>query len=301
MLHLLSLPHEVLHHVITEADPQDLAALSRCCQMLNGYIKHNRLLFKELYLDNYDFPPQEPNDAEPCWEIELPKLVSFEKLLTSRNRELKKSQFSTVAGVVSDILNMSSVPGQKSRNIELLGRLFSDEQNKEIFLCSSALFARQCKCYSRRFISTEAGSLIRAEERERKAASTELERQLSAKLHCLYGCSIDHPDDPIHPAARAKVYDLRQYTDHTFWGPFLNDGSGHVDWEKMEAIMVVLQYNVRRNKDDDGLGDDCWRKPFVGSMPKSFVQPAPTISLSMEPSLPLAATDPVMLRECGSV
>jgi len=89
MLHLLSLPHEVLHHVITEADAQDLAALSRCCQMLNSYIKHNRLLFKELYLRNYDIPPQAPNDAEPCWEIELPKLVSLEKLLTSRNEDLK--------------------------------------------------------------------------------------------------------------------------------------------------------------------------------------------------------------------
>lgn len=47
--HLLDLPHEVLHSIIANADPQDLAALS-CCRTLNDFIKNNHLLHKELYL-----------------------------------------------------------------------------------------------------------------------------------------------------------------------------------------------------------------------------------------------------------
>ncbi len=49
---LLNLPHEVLHSIIANADPQDLAALC-CCRALNDFIKNNHLLHKELYLKNF--------------------------------------------------------------------------------------------------------------------------------------------------------------------------------------------------------------------------------------------------------
>ena len=52
---LLNLPHEVLHCIIANADPQDLAALC-CCRALNDFIKDNHLLHKELYLKNFVRP-----------------------------------------------------------------------------------------------------------------------------------------------------------------------------------------------------------------------------------------------------
>ena len=52
---LLNLPHEVLHSIIANADPQDLAALC-CCRALNDFIKNNNLLHKELYLKTFVWP-----------------------------------------------------------------------------------------------------------------------------------------------------------------------------------------------------------------------------------------------------
>lgn len=77
----------------------------------------------------------------------------------------------------------------------------------------------------------------------------------------------------IHPYARARVYDLRKYTDLTSWGPFLDDTSQGVDWEKMEAIMIVLHYNLTFVSIREGgkFPLPMWEKPFLGVTPYSHV------------------------------
>ena len=143
-----------------------------------------------------------------------------------------------------------------------------------------------------------------------KQRSPSFGQQLSAKLHCLYGVSIGavrktcesspprydlrHDTAAIHPYARARVYDLRQHTeDGTFWGPFFDDGLQTVDWEKLEAIMIVLDYNLRQstevNRQYEGMLE-LQEKPWVGATPHSFISPQQ--SVPMEPTLPLEAQDP---------
>ena len=136
------------------------------------------------------------------------------------------------------------------------------------------------------------------------------DRKLSAKLHCLYGLSVStvhktyegsppryslrHDTTEIHPYARARVYDLRQHSeDGTFWGPFLDDGLQTVDWEKLESIMIVLDYNIRRSAEVDRQYDgmlELQESPWVGATPHSFVSPPQ--SMPIEPALPLEAQDP---------
>ena len=144
----------------------------------------------------------------------------------------------------------------------------------------------------------------------KKRRSPSFDRQLSAKLHCLYGVSIGavrkpcessshpyslrHDTAAIHPYARARVYDLRQHTeDGTFWGPFLDDGLQTADWEKLEAIMIILDYNLRRStevhRQYEGMLE-LQEKPWVGATPNSFISPQQ--SVPMEPTLPLEAQDP---------
>ena len=145
-----------------------------------------------------------------------------------------------------------------------------------------------------------------------KPAQRELsfDRQLSAKLHCLYGVSVGtvhktcdnappryslrNDTADIHPYARARVYDLRQHTEHgTFWGPFLDDGLQTIDWEKLEAIMIILDYNLRRStevhRQHEGM-IELQEKPWIGATPNSFISPPQ--SVPMEPTLPLEAQDP---------
>jgi len=130
-------------------------------------------------------------------------------------------------------------------------------------------------------------------------------RQLSAKLHCLHGVSTDSVRKdaestsryslrsdtvPVHPYARSLVYDLRQHTDHTFWGPFLGDGSYSVDWEKVEALMVILDHNLELSADTYHGMPDFLKRPFAGASPKSYISQPSTIPI--EPSLPLESQDP---------
>lgn len=78
---------------------------------------------------------------------------------------------------------------------------------------------------------------------------------------------------PTNMVARAKVYDLREYTDGTLWGPFHDDGLQRVDWEKVEAVMVVLGYNLHLFAQRTDIFGPIWRTPWEGASPHSYTAP----------------------------
>jgi hypothetical protein len=47
----------------------------------------------------------------------------------------------------------------------------------------------------------------------------------------------------LRTAARAFVYDLRNYSKWSQWGPFMSDGTGKVNWTHLDKIFVVMQTN----------------------------------------------------------
>lgn len=49
---LLGLPLEILHCILAQTDPQDVARLC-CCRTLTNYIRNNQVLFKDIYLRHY--------------------------------------------------------------------------------------------------------------------------------------------------------------------------------------------------------------------------------------------------------
>lgn len=136
-------------------------------------------------------------------------------------------------------------------------------------------------------------------------------QQLCAKLHCLYGVPIRsimrdstpssrynlrYNTTPIHPYVRSRVYDLRQHTDGTFWGPFTDDGSLKVDWEKLESIMIILDHNMNLNRRGAGPFSDpvddipARDQAFAGAHPYSYL--SKSNNLPIEPILPLESQDP---------
>jgi hypothetical protein len=168
------------------------------------------------------------------------------------------------------------------------------QKNVDAFLCASSIFA-------------EAGSTYQS------PATTEEERQLSARLHVLYGIPIEPSKRtcmPLHPYARARVYDLRRYNENTEWGPFMNDGSGRVDWEKVETIMVVLAFNLKVFTENRCRHSDfTWPEQFKGCSPNSYNSipigddsvsgssikvflPVDLAPLYTQPALPADALDP---------
>ncbi|KAK4617535.1 hypothetical protein CLAFUR4_12648 [Fulvia fulva] len=293
MASLLELSHELLHCIFTEIEPADLAAVSQSCQALHGYIRGNRLLHKDLYIRRYDEPKK--LKEEPDWETAVHRLVKMEKVLDSEDREVKRQHLGFVCEEADRLVETANTTqsmedgedGEGSRNVELLREKFADTDNVDAFLCASSLFAR-------------AGS-----DDQEPADTLEL-RQASAKLHCLYGVPIDvlpsrsffsimRNDAGIirtptagpsaaalstrsqarplltHTFARSKVYDLREYTEHTLWGPFMNDGRQRVDWEKVEAVMIVLGFNLRKFTDrSEGRFPMVWKDTWSGASPNSY-------------------------------
>nr|POE71897.1 hypothetical protein CFP56_11773 [Quercus suber] len=223
-----------------------------------------------------DRPRRPP--SPPDWEQLIHDNVKLEKILASERQEIKSDYLAFVAKQLDVLLQGAAAGPHGSLNAELLGDCFKDTNNVDAFLCASSLFAR-------------AGT-----ESQQPAATTELQ-QASAKMHCLFGVPVDQipsrssflmePADPnrspslstrshfkprtTHTFARSKVYDLRQYTEATLWGPFTDDGTQTVDWEKVEAIMIVLGFNLSKfSERSDGQFGKVWNTPFVGASPNSY-------------------------------
>lgn len=76
----------------------------------------------------------------------------------------------------------------------------------------------------------------------------------------------------MYEQACSKVYDLREYTERTGWGPFRRDGSMRVDWVKVEALLVDMGYNMRsKGLNQSAIFSAIWGNPFPGTWPNSYV------------------------------
>lgn len=144
-------------------------------------------------------------------------------------------------------------------NATFLRTLFEEPSNCEAFLERSQLFERV---------------KYHHQHPRRMDALPEKTHQQSAKLHCLYGQPILKigrlRSTRMYPYACSKVYDLRQHTALTKWGPFLNDGTDRVDWEKVEAIIICLGYNIATKSVSSKPFLGLWGTPFRGSWSNSY-------------------------------
>jgi hypothetical protein len=166
-----------------------------------------------------------------------------------------------------------------SQNQQAVADLFdSISQNRDAFMCRSSLYSRAGTEYQ-------------------KPADDDEGRQMSAKLQSLFGITSSTAGRrslSTHPYARSRVYDLRNYTDKTQWGPFRDDGSMRVDWEMVESIMIVLGYSsglccrrfLHRFRPP-------WTNPFEGIVPdRSKIMLDYPLSLLKQPAVPLQLRDP---------
>ncbi|ELQ37673.1 hypothetical protein OOU_Y34scaffold00584g6 [Pyricularia oryzae Y34] len=231
--------------------------------------------------------------ADLDWQHELQDFVRLTRVCDKAWRE-KAPELSFVHDVVVRVLKRSSctdrtsvkrtrnaVTFSPSRNTALLAQIFADESTRREFLCQS-------------FIWQRARGKGKYFDRPPKP-----EHQMSAKLHCLYGvpqldtamigkgsAEVTPTDQTYEDAeqhgifayALAKVYDLRDFHPHATWGPFLADDSGRVDWERLEAIMIVIKHGISRMglEEEHLLFDICWNRPFDGAWKNSYV-PMPFI------------------------
>lgn len=208
-------------------------------------------------------------------------------------------------------------------NVPILEEHFKTQGNIDAFLASSSLFRHagslsqspaptrelrqlSAKAHCLYGVPIDASNLSRHGKEDPNKGRSKL--NISALLPP-FSKTVLHADHPVtrshtiniptNSYARSKVYDLRQYTDGSFWGPFKSDGSQDVDWEKMEAIMVVLGYNLRMFRDRERVSiDPIWDRPWYGAQPNSFVpQPDSYFLRTKNTAISKALVEPSPLDE----
>jgi hypothetical protein len=165
---------------------------------------------------------------------------------------------------------------ERSLNIMFLTSCFKYQDNIVIFLANSSIFERSGK--TRLPLITHQ--------------PVEL-RQLTARLYCYHGitpCEQGKEGTILQGFARSTVYDLRNYTDKTLWGPFRKDGSLSVDWEMVQAIQIILARNFRAYAVAPGDYEPKWAQPF-GGVARSTLKSSYT-PLVDQPDLSLEDRDP---------
>ncbi|KAL1861671.1 hypothetical protein VTK73DRAFT_6979 [Phialemonium thermophilum] len=293
MVLLTQLPPEILHNVLSYVLPEDLPQLCRVCRFLHSYISGNAVLCRDIYYSVLDLPVS-GTDETIDWEQELKDYIKLKAICRHRGPE-KTKELGFVHDTVTRILKRSPsgefresrpVTHSPSRNLEFLRKLFARKHNRVAFLMRSSLFE-----FAR-------GETYRFREPPLP------EQQQSAKLHCLFGTAILRcgrtRSSRMHPYACARVYDLRRYTQATMWGPFMSDGSGRVDWERVEAVMIVLSQNIRdKNINSSPLFANLWKSPFAGSWPNSYVPwPPDREPLSLDDQDPYGVSGTFMRIVC---
>ncbi|KAI0020949.1 hypothetical protein F4780DRAFT_739541 [Xylariomycetidae sp. FL0641] len=296
---LTELPPEIIHHILSYVDPLDLAWIPRTCKSLGYAVKANKTLFKLVYLHHFD-EPRARHDFD--WEGTLKNVIRLQLMSRRRKASSKTSKLGLVYKTVTTLLKnatgeqdsvASPATGttyRLSRNAKFLSEYFSSATNQLAFLCGSSIYERARGSWP---------AVL-------SPGPPQAEHQMSAHLHCLYGVpfltaqpgSRQTRGSEMGPFACARVYDLRQYTERTRWGPFLDDGSDYVDWEKMESIMIVLGANLDKTRlHQSPLFRVFSNLPFEGAWPDSFVPAGePVDELGMDAAEPVEV-DADLLRQ----
>ncbi|KAJ2905486.1 F-box domain Skp2-like protein [Zalerion maritima] len=275
------LPWEILHLILVLLMPQDLGRVAQVNKGMNNFLSTNDKLFRDMIGLIYG-KPRERDDVS--YSKVLKDATRLACICASEDVGMKKREVKFVQEASFAFLAIASASGRadcqkilpESRISEFMQTIFSTldlmpcaahaKDNLDLFMCNSSLFQHML--------------VDRAVDRP---DDDELQsRQRSAKLHALYGCPIrmyHHraQEAPVrrklrvYPHACAKVYDMRNYTEHNHWGPFKNDGSLTVNWEMIEAVLVTLAENIEKRGFNTYPANVFWRVPFGGSFPYSYV------------------------------
>ncbi|QGI77569.1 hypothetical protein CEK25_004298 [Fusarium fujikuroi] len=283
---ILQLPAEILHHILQWIAPADLIILPRVSKGFYAVVKTNHKLYRDVYMNTLD----EPSNPSLDYEQEIHDFVKLESICNNP----EKAELEFVHDIVTRLLKNASPSHDEainfsrthapSRNVAHLQSLFSRDDTAEAFLQGSSLFNRLRRQPTQDSISAPTSS----DDGYRTL------QQKSAHLHCLYSRPILNVGRlrsmKTYPYACSKVYDLRQFTQNTGWGPFKDDGTFNVDWEKVEAILIVLGHNIGARRHIAQIFANVWDSPFSGSFQNSFMAPPPRDITSLEARDPYGVT-----------
>ncbi|CZS93906.1 uncharacterized protein RAG0_03960 [Rhynchosporium agropyri] len=242
----IAFPNEIIHEIFKWLDPTDITNLACSCKTLSNNINSDGQLFKAVYFQILDV-----RHADPLRNIDyrgsMKSLVRFRHIFSSPNFEVAIAMSSIeyrtnillfVESFVTHLLRTAS-DASHSKNLSLLKIHTTSSQDATIML--EALLTQSKTCIRADPICSD--SLLNSGASWMSPSGC----QASARLHVLHGKPFLMEGDRLartpFPYASSMVFDLRNYTEENLWGPYI-DRLATADWEKLEAIMVVLCHHA---------------------------------------------------------
>ena len=225
-LSIFSFPVELAQDILAFCHPWDVAAFSKTCRAAYSlvYLPTDQYLWRQLYINYFDplkIFPRNHVASKVNWRGELSDRMKVEL----------------------DLFRGPITAEETYKALEVLVKMV-EESSQAVLLTGSSRnliwlrnIVRQTHLLSNIYTSpTDVPS-------ERK--------QTYARLRTYLALTIDPKKDKktlnlltgMRDNSRAFVYDLRNYTADTKWGPFLPDGS--VNWIHVEHLINVVALNIR--------------------------------------------------------
>ncbi|KAJ7102313.1 hypothetical protein B0H15DRAFT_814106 [Mycena belliarum] len=217
---ILSIPVEILEQILLFCDPRDVMCFSRTCRFGDAAINHaaDSYFWRQMFLHIFDDPRQAvnsiPANSSSNWKSELVRRIRAERAAFSGFSSTidRRTILETFVSVAQDAIPMSD-SNPSSRNLEWLDTVLRNSHILDLtFPVNEAKFGNRLKAYMA--LSLKEDNAHNEEE-----------------LHV------------IRTRSRCFVYDLRNYHRRNSWGPFLSNGK--VNWSHVEAIINVVQTNLR--------------------------------------------------------
>ncbi|BGP26867.1 F-box domain, Skp2-like domain protein [Rhodotorula toruloides] len=286
---IFTLPPEILVHALSLGDPKAAAAFSQTCQHAHALCESSTL-WRSLHNSLFDSPAptphaeaSSPSTAAYDFADATKKRTRAETLLDrlcEKGEPVPPAELATLLKTLVDAAHARppvpaylAVRAEKNDGDDVVSSQPSDSLNErwlqrvlsasgswtaagpgEPILAIHPSFSRDSS--SARNLRSSSGS----KEKTSVTLESLLISQLASHLHVLATPSpLAYASPSIRGSAKEIVYERVNYLRSSFFGPFTGDGSGRVDWRKVEAIAIVMGANL---EDAQALG---WgTDPFDG-------------------------------------
>ncbi|KAF2181685.1 hypothetical protein K469DRAFT_255430 [Zopfia rhizophila CBS 207.26] len=252
---LVELAPELLELVLSFLTPRDLVSFGRTCRRAAAFIRpDNQILWRRSFLQVFDDPTHawellQPTaragnrDREAHWdwfqEVQR-RLTAFNAICHNGNAALLSDPESIITTLL-DVLETASysestgVNTRISFNLEFLDRIFRSAPNPERIVHdyhrdieSVSLPVEPLNNCNRPITRSMLG---------RKATVP----QWASRFHIFHGMTKREENSVLaKAAARSLIYDWRTTGPNADYGPFLNDKSGIVNWQVLEAATSLM-------------------------------------------------------------
>ncbi|KAI0260673.1 hypothetical protein BC834DRAFT_831460 [Gloeopeniophorella convolvens] len=212
---LALVPTEIIEQILIELDPLDVAAIAQTCRRYNDIVYHSpdSHLWRTLYLAQpFDDPRHaltqrlEPVPPESIdWMRSLQSIMRARTVLADPSRCRPGERATILRTLIGLIVGAAPAPS------------FSDVTLSENLIWLAAML--------------RDGVLLECAPDE-----TPEEAQLRSRLSVHLGLTPGDAASATKVAARAFVYDMRNYRYDSAFGPYLPDGSGRVNWVHIHAV-----------------------------------------------------------------